>query len=351
MRLFKLSAAMILTFSLFLSACNQNRTQEVANADTNINANVNTNSDANMLANAEEWPEESDPWAKDNLDLQRVGTLLQDADNPQEFEASLNARDGVNNLDLNGDGYVDYISVREYDDRGDGERGLSLFTRFGPDLIQEIATVILYRDDLRAPGARILLRGDDRIYGDNYYYETNWLDRALSIASFLFSPREVYYNSPYYYDYYPPGYVVYDVVPTPFYRTRIERLYPSPFFVYTTHPVFIDRIKIKSPNNGLHLGQIKARLMKPTRAQIEFRRGNPGRGPKGDKPEKGGPGKGPDKEVVNDKKVDASKPGGPPKETGKPDDKGKPAKADSPGKQGGKPADTGGGKGKGKGKP
>src|SRR5258706_13969490 len=48
-------------------------------------------------------------WAKDNLDLPRVGTLLERSKTPQEFETYLNRRNGVDNLDLNGDGYVDYI--------------------------------------------------------------------------------------------------------------------------------------------------------------------------------------------------------------------------------------------------
>ncbi|MEQ1761731.1 MAG: hypothetical protein ABL984_01165 [Pyrinomonadaceae bacterium] len=146
---------------------------------------------------AEDMPyDDSDPWVKDNFDLQRAGELLRKSNSPAEFERYLNEEDGINNLDLNGDGYADYISVEEFEDRGDGQRGLSLFSRYGPDLIQNIASIFLYRDEPRYPGARILMRGDDVLYGDNSYYETNWLDQSIGIASLLFGDHDRY-RSPY----------------------------------------------------------------------------------------------------------------------------------------------------------
>ncbi len=234
--------------------------------------------------------DENDYWAKDNLDLERVGNLLERSDDPQQFETYLNSNDGINNLDLNGDGYADYVSVREYQDRNDNERGLSLFTRYGPDLIQEIATIVFQRDNNRSPGARILLTGNEQIYGDNNYYESNWTDRSIGLISTLFTQHDNYYTSPYYYDNYPPNYQTYHIVATPVYRTRVERLYPQPIWVYTTRPTYVTNYKIKSPNHGLHLGQIYAKLAKPTKDQEEFRKNNPHRpeGIKTDRDDKGG---------------------------------------------------------------
>jgi hypothetical protein len=229
-----------------------------------------------------------DYWAKDNFDLQRVGDLLERSSGPEEFERYLNRPGGINNLDLNGDGYVDYVSVREFGDEDPYERGLSLYSQYGPDLIQEIATIFFYRDEPRYPGARILLRGDDRLYGDNVYYERNWLDRGLELVSFLFRDHDAY-RSPYYYDNYPQWYETYQVVETPVYRTRVVELYPQPVFVAVQSPEIVQKIKIKSPNNGLHLGQIKAKLVKPTKEQEDFIRSNPrsvraGRDDKGPRP-------------------------------------------------------------------
>ena len=279
MRTIKLSAA-IFAISIFLMACNSNQPPQTTTVTPNQTDPVLT--DVTL--------DDNDYWAKDNLDLQRVGNLLERSENPQQFESYLNSNDGIDNLDLNGDGYADYVSVREYQDRGDNERGLSLFTRYGPNLIQEIATIIFQRDNNRSPGARILLTGNQQIYGDNNYYESNWTDRSVGLISALFATHNNYYSSPYYYDNYPPNYQTYQIVGTPVYRTRIERLYPQPIFVYSTSPTYVTGYKIKSPNNGLHLGQIYAKLAKPARDQEDFIKNNP-RGPKGfkaDNDDKGG---------------------------------------------------------------
>ena len=275
MKIIKLSAA-ILSFGLFLNACNSNQTQPTSALDPYPN-------DAALPPETEG----DEYWAKDNLDLQRVGNLLERSESPEEFERYLNQEDGINNLDLNGDGYADYISVEEFDDRDSNSRGLSLFSRFGPDLIQEIATIFLYRDRPDYPGARVLLRGNEQIYGDDYYYETNWLDRGLQIASSLFGDHDPY-SSPYYYDNYPSWYTPYDIVEAPIYRTRVVQLYPEPVFVYTAAPpVYFEKVKIKSPNTGRFVDKIHAKLVKPTKQQEEFLKSNPGRS-HGAKDDKGG---------------------------------------------------------------
>ena len=261
MKFIKLSLPVIL-FTLFLIGCNTEKPRQTA-----ISEPTQNNRPVEVATN--------DYWAKDNLDLQRVGNLLERSKDPQEFEKYLNSNDGINNLDLNGDGYVDYIGVQEYQDRNDNERGLSLFSRFGPDLIQEIAQIVLFREDPRSAGARVFLRGNEQIYGDNNYYETNWADRTVGLVSTLFGNRNEPYRSPYYYDNYPSTYQTYQVVDTPYYRTRIEQLYPQPMFINVGDPIAFGKFKIKSPNNGLHLGQIKARLVKPTKDQEEFYKNNP----------------------------------------------------------------------------
>jgi hypothetical protein len=361
MRRFTLLAAVVST-GLLLFGCNQ-QPQPVATTEPYQN-NPNVQ---NIV------PEEWDYWAKDNFDLSRVGPLLERSRSTREFETYLNQRDSINNLDLNGDGYVDYLSVDEYPECNEYECGLSIYDRFGPDQVQEIGTVVFYRDEPHYSGARILIQGNDNIYGDNFYYETNWLERTLNIVGALFSPRREIYRSPYYYDYYPPDYVVYEIVDTPIYRTRIEQLYPQPAFLYTTQPTFIEKIKIKSPNNGLHLGQIKARLVKPTKEQAEFRQKNPGKpervqnkqaenADKGDKPGKSGDSHGQAKQepgpTKQEDKGNPNKGGADKADRGNPDKGGGPNKADKPAgppqmkadKQGGSEKKQGGDSGKGKGK-
>ena len=352
MGILKLSAAIFIITS-FMAACSTNDPQRTATTEPYPNDAVTID------------PERDDYWAKDNFDLQRVGSYLEESDDPAEFERYLNDDDGINNLDLNGDGYADYISVEEFEDRDSNSRGLSLFSRFGPDLIQEIARIFLYRDGPNYPGARYLINGNEQLYGDNYYYETNWLDRPTGLATYLFSDHDRY-QSPYYYDNYPSGYRVYEIVETPVYRTRIEQLYPQPVFVYTTAPTFVDKIKIKSPNNGLHLGQIHAKLVKPTKEQAEFLKSNPGRVGKVEKSAKQDgtltekPGR-PDpprsdrgEERGNPPKAERGADRGNPNKPAEPKPERqneKPAKPDNPGKgqgqpKGGDPGGKGGGKGK-----
>ena len=358
MRIITISA-MVLAIGLVSFGCNTDQTQQMPTEQPYRN-------DAAIPA-ANEGDEY---WAKDNLDLERVGNLLERSHDPREFEEYLNQPNGINNLDLNDDGYADYISVEEFDDRGDGQRGLSLFSRFGPDLIQEVATILFNRDAPNYPGARVLINGNEQLYGDNNYYETNWLDRAVPLISTLFGNHDRY-ESPYYYDNYPRGYQAYQIVDTPDYRSRVQQLYPQPVFVYTTAaPTWVNNIKIKSPNNGLHLGQIKAKLVKPNKEQAEFWKSYPGRSHRGrggdnvygskgdDKPGRDNPPRSDRGEERGNPAKDerGAQRGNPdkPMQGAKPDkhDGGEPGKADKPGKGGGNPnKEAGGSPNKGGGNP
>lgn len=370
---------MILTVGTFLIGCGNNAQQQQP-------PQVAT-TEQQELPPEEETLAEDEYWAKDNFDLQRVGPILRRSQNVEEFERYLNEDDGINNLDLNGDGYADYISVDEYGyDVDPNQRGLSLYTRYGPDLVQELGRVVFYRDEPNYPGSRVMLYGDEHIYGDDFYYETNWLDQTIGIISTLFGRRDNYYRSPYYYDNYPDWYDPYYIVETPVYRTRVVELYPDPMFVYTSTPTFIDRIAIRSPYDGRWIDRVYARMVNPTREQLDFLRSNrvpPARGRRdmadgpgfsedapgqrkkidGDQPGRGNPDRGnPDRGNPNKPdKSDKNQGGPPPKaDRGKPDNdpgkgqgnpnKGNPNKPDKPQKAD-NPNKGGGDKGKGKGKP
>ena len=55
----------------------------------------------------------------DNFSLEGALAMFKESDSPEDFEKKLNeANSNVNNLDLNEDGYIDYIKVI---DRNDGE--------------------------------------------------------------------------------------------------------------------------------------------------------------------------------------------------------------------------------------
>jgi len=247
-----------------LIACNSSGTDETT-----------TTIDPYQVGNTvpEPVPGQEEYWANENLDLPRVGTLLENSDDPADFERSLNSPDGINNLDLNGDGYVDYVSVEEYGSGYDDERGLALYTRFGPDLIQEIANIRFNRPDYNSPGARIVINGNQQLYGDDRYYETNWVDRTVGIVSALFGSRDMY-RSPYYYNNYPDYYNPYEVVQPAVYVSRVQRLYPTPVFIQATGP-WVKQAKIKSPYQGRWMKNVYAKLANPSSEQKEFFKNNP----------------------------------------------------------------------------
>ena len=208
MRVFKLSFLFIIA-AFFIVSCNK---QQVADQ-------VYNQPQPYEIGRVQEgFLDDDELIARQNLDLPAVGGLLERANNAEDFEYLLNSENGIDNLDLNDDGYADYISVREFDDRDTNERGYSLFSMFGPDLIQEIATIILDRNGYNNgyyPGSRVLLRGNEYLYGDDYYYETDWTNRQIPYVSWAFSDRDNYYQSPYYYGNYPSYYEPYQVAETP----------------------------------------------------------------------------------------------------------------------------------------
>lgn len=268
MRIFKLSILFIFA-ALFLAACNRLDTPEQVYNEPYQTGTVE-----------EGFGFDDEEYARKNLDLQAVGTLLEKADSAEEFEYMLNDPEyGVNNLDLNDDGYVDYISVREFGNDQTDERGFSLFSQFGPELIQEIASIFFDRDRYDDgyqyyPGSRVLIRGDEDLYGDNYYYETNWLERTVPIVTWVFSDRQQVYNSPYYYEYYPDYYEPYQRVETVVYRERIEPYYATPVFVYTAQPT-VSQIEIVSPYRNRSVKDVYQKLPKLKPEKVKYQK-NPG---------------------------------------------------------------------------
>lgn len=84
--------------------------------------------------------------ASEGLDLKAVGALLKKADTAEEFEQLLNSpAEGVNNLDLDQDGKVDYIRVTEYGN--DKVKGFSLTTQPASGETQELATIEVEKVD------------------------------------------------------------------------------------------------------------------------------------------------------------------------------------------------------------
>lgn len=99
----------------------------------------------------------------DNFSLEGALEMFKQAGSPEEFEKLLNAEDSkVNNLDLNGDGSIDYIRVL---DKKDGEaHAIILQAIISETEYQDIAVIELEQtgDDV----AVLQIVGDEDIYGE-----------------------------------------------------------------------------------------------------------------------------------------------------------------------------------------
>lgn len=118
----------------------------------------------------------------DNLNLQALGELVKSSNNAQDIENKLNATGSINNLDLDGDGNVDYIKVTEY---GEGNaRGFSFTVELPNGEKQEIATVDLQKG---SGNVAMNIQGNQQVYGSGAYYQSQYSLSDLMIMSYLFS--------------------------------------------------------------------------------------------------------------------------------------------------------------------
>lgn len=111
----------------------------------------------------------------DNLNLFAVMNLFQESKTLEAFERSINDPEAmINNLDLNGDGYVDYIMVQDYQDGN--IHNIVLRVALYQDEYQDVAVFVV--EKLRDGSVRIQLIGDQALYGPNYIIEPNYAERA-----------------------------------------------------------------------------------------------------------------------------------------------------------------------------
>jgi hypothetical protein len=138
----------------------------------------------------------------DNLDLDAVASIFGDSENLEDFEHRLNDPDNrISNLDLNEDGYIDYLRVVE--NSSDRNSLVVVQAVLDRDVFQDVATIEVERISNGNP--RIQIVGDAYIYGSNYIIEPVFY-RTPIIFSFFWGPRYSPWQSPYYWNNYPRWY-------------------------------------------------------------------------------------------------------------------------------------------------
>ena len=181
------------------------------------------------VAGRQDNPEEYLGLPGDNLNLYAVMKLFQESETLEAFERSLNDENSrINNLDLNNDGYVDYLTVSDYVNGED--HTIVLRSVLDRNESQDVAVFTV--EKLRNGEVRIQLIGDEALYGRNYIVEPIYAEtpnpgyRGKSVSrnnvtvvtttyyevaswpviSFIYSPRYVIWRSNWYWGYYPAYY-------------------------------------------------------------------------------------------------------------------------------------------------
>jgi hypothetical protein len=182
---------------------------------------------------------ESSSDAADGLDLQAVAELFKDAKDLEEFEKSLNDPEiGVNNLDLDDNGEVDFIRVME--EASDDARVIVLQVPLGENEFQDVATIEVEKSGEEDYNMQI--RGNEVIYGADYYIAPVQVHvHTWPIIPWMFRPVYHPYRSAFYFGFYPNWWHPWRPVHVNVYRTRTVRFTTRATF-YVSHTTRVTRV-------------------------------------------------------------------------------------------------------------
>jgi len=211
----------------------------------------------------------SDSEAAGGLDLYAVAELFKDSENLEKFEQSLNdSKTGINNLDLNKNGEIDFIRVTEQ--AKDDTRLIILQTPLGEDDFQDVATIAVERES--GGKYNLQIQGDTTIYGADYYVvPANNNFSAWNVVRWIFSPTYRAYVSPFGYRNYPRYYSVRRPVTFNVYRNRTTTFVSRKNFVTskTVRVRSVSKINYRPRNSTLVTRNTRVvRATTPTRAVI-----------------------------------------------------------------------------------
>ena len=225
---------------------------------------------APALASQDVTVVESSSDAADGLDLKSVADLFRTAKDTQAFEKSLNDPEtGINNMDLNDDGEVDYIRVVE---QAEGNtRVLILQAALAEKEFQDVATIEV--EKTAADNVEVQVHGNVQVYGPNYYVRpVGSVFATAAFVSWLYRPNYVPYRSVHYWGYYPRWYRPWRPVHVNVYRARPIHVHRTVVYKTHTRSTVVGAKRIyKTPTTSVH---VKKTLRNPTKSQkqVQVRR-------------------------------------------------------------------------------
>lgn len=205
------------------------------------------------------------------LDLQALTELVATVKTATELEEALNKPDGINNLDLNGDGQVDFIQVKEFGEASveNTKRGFTLLTEVAQGQVQEIATIeIISNTTTGANGkqqVQVNTYGNEQVYGREHGYSSMYPMASFFLMGYFLNSGG-FYTSPYGFGRYPGYYNAYSAVNTSRYRTQT-----SPFSSKFKGTTVNRGPTMNSPYRGRSASEgITRNLRNPTSSQRSF---------------------------------------------------------------------------------
>ena len=217
--------------------------------------------------------------AAEGMDLQALTSLTKEIRSGQELERRLNEKEGINNLDLNGDKKVDYLFVSEFGDVKN-KIGYSLTVQPQKEETQEVASITVEKNGDRA---EIQVVGNEQIYGDQAIFndwskiereklpEQSSAGEKSPMYHSYFYPRPLWF-SPFYFGFYPGYYSFFPIMGCSTYMTRVNRSYNTSSVGRGANSYQRSSGKqITNPNRGKTANRgITRSLQKPTNTQKKF---------------------------------------------------------------------------------
>ena len=184
------------------------------------------------------------PDLSDSLDLQAVGVQAQKARSAEDLERIINdPATGLNNLDLDGKGAVNYINVEEVDPNAGSVSTNSLSATFLTSYLASLTTlpagsprvfrlttkladgtvIELARITIQAVSnsqTQVAVTGNAQLYPQNNQYVSTVNSSDLLLWAYLLTPHPYFYHPYYYYGHYPSTYHYYAPVSRTVYHTR-----------------------------------------------------------------------------------------------------------------------------------
>jgi hypothetical protein len=168
--------------------------------------------------------------AAEGLDLMAVSEIFKETDNLEAFEKTINDPEvGINNLDLDNNGDVDYIRVVE--EIVADTHVIILQAAIGVDEFQDVATIEVEKSGEQY---NMQIHGNEIIYGAHYYVAPVQVHvHTWPIISWIYRPVYRPYRSAYHFGFYPRWWKPYKPVHFNVYRTRTVRFTSRNTFAIT----------------------------------------------------------------------------------------------------------------------